>query len=322
MIASLHSGDFGIARNPSRPTGSSHSLRLAVIVMVLTALAVGNVGDAVPTSRAVATASENPFADLGLLEVAVTITNEAFANIPARLAAGRYVLSVTNAFHDSEEETSGAALLRLPDDVGANEFIASVRDDEGAWPPDWYYSTSMAGGAYATLEATAYAVIDLTAGNWILWSEAPGAPQAPVPIAVSGEFPANPPAPIADTTVELSEFDFAFSAPFKVGQQIIEVVNSGKQPHFLFIGGVPDGTTVADAQTAFEAFWDPESAPAEFSFAESPELLGTGDQSAGTTAWYAVDLPAGAVVVACFVTDPGTGEPHALLGMTEIVTIG
>jgi hypothetical protein len=267
-------------------------------------------------------ASANPFADLSLPEIAVTITNDAFANVPDRLAAGRYVLSVTNAFHDSAEETSGAALLRLPDDVGVNEFIASVQDDEGAWPPDWYYAASLAGGAYANQGATAFAVIDLTAGNWILWSEAPGAPQAPVPISVTGEFPANPPAPVADATVVLSEFDFAFRAPFKVGHQIIEVVNSGEQPHFLFIGGVPDGTTVADAQTAFEAFWDPESEPAAFSFAETPELLGTGDQSAGATAWYAVDLPAGTVVVACFVTDPETGEPHAMLGMTEIVTIG
>jgi hypothetical protein len=156
----------------------------------------------------------------------------------------------------------------------------------------------------------------------MLWSEEPGAPQAPVPITVTGEFPANPPAPVADATVELSEFDIAFSAPFRVGQQIIKVVNSGEQPHFLFIGGVPEGTTVPDAQAAFDAFSDPESAPAAFSFAESPELLGTGDQSASTTAWYAIDLPAGTVVAACFLTDPETGEPHAMLGMTEIVTIG
>ncbi len=322
MIALLHSEDFWMARIPSRPSAFSHWLRLAVVVVVVTALAVGSSGRAGATPRAAATASANPFADLSLPEIAVTITNDAFENVPDRLAAGRYVLSVTNAFHDSAEETSGAALLRLPDDVGADEFIASVRNDEGTWPPDWYYATSLAGGAYATLEATAYAVIDLTSGNWMLWSEAPGSPQAPVPISVTGEFPANPPSPVADVTVVLSEFAFAFSTPFKVGQQIIEVVNSGEQPHFLFIGGVPNGTTVANAQTAFEAFWDPESEPAAFSFAETPELLGTGDQSASTTAWYAIDLPAGTVVVACFVTDPGTGEPHAMLGMTEIAEIG
>jgi hypothetical protein len=322
MIASLRSEDFGIARTPSRPPASSYWLRLAVVAMIVAAVAIGSFGLAGATSRTVASASGNPFADLSLPEIAVTITNQEFADVPARLTAGRYVLSVTNAFHDSTEETSGAALLQLPDDISASEFIASVRDDEGAWPPDWYYATPLAGGAYAVLGATAYAVIDLTAGDWILWSEAPGAPQAPVPITVTGEFPANPPAPIADATVELSEFAFAFSAPFKVGQQIIEVVNSGEQPHFLFIGGVPDGATVAEAQAAFEAFWDPDSAPpSAFSFAETPELLGVGDQSAGTTTWHAVDLPPGTALFACFVIDPESGEPHAMLGMTEIVVI-
>lgn len=266
--------------------------------------------------------SSNPFADLGLTEMAVTVTNDAFEGVPATLPSGRYVLSVTNAYDDVPDDTAGAALLRLPDGIDAADFIALAAEDAGAWPADWYYETTLAGGAYAALGETAYAVIDLSAGEWMLWSEAPGSPQEPVPITVTGTPPPDPPTPIADIAVELSDFEIAFSAPLRGGQQTIEVDNTGRQPHFLFIGGVPDGTTVADAQAAFAAYWDPESAPsAPFSFAESPELVGTGDQSAGTSAWYAVDLPAGALVVACFVTDPATGEPHAVLGMTVVLGI-
>ena len=122
---------------------------------------------------------------------------------------------------------------------------------------------------------------------------------------------------------ELSDFEVAFSAPLRAGPQVIEIVNTGRQPHFLFFGGVPDGTTVAEAQAAFEAFWDPESAPPPpFSFADTPEYFSTGDQSPGATAWYAVEIPEGTVVVACFLTDPETGQAHAMLGMTEIFHLG
>jgi hypothetical protein len=286
-------------------------------------LGTGSLGLTSASNHDATAASGNPFEELGLPEIAVTITNDASEGAPASLTAGRYVLSVTNDFQASTEGTEGAALLQLQDGISAQAFITSVRDEESDWPADWYYGTVLAGGAYATLGTTAYAVIDLHAGAWVLWSEVPGSPQAPVPITVTGESPQNVPAPIADAIIEMTDFDFAFSAPLAAGPQIIEVVNSGSQPHFMFIGGVPDGTTVAEAQAAFDAYWNRESASAApFSFAESPELFGTGDQSAGVTAWYAVDLPPGTAVIACFLTDPESGLSHDMLGMTEIVEIG
>ena len=325
-MASKGSATPGIGVVSSRPKLPPRLAMYARAVAVLAFLVPVIGGSMITTEaehRATATASAQPFADLELPRIAVTITNDAFEGVPASLPAGRYLLSVTNAFHASTEETAGAVFLRLPDDLGANEFIASVHEAGGDWPADWYYATALAGGPYANRGATAYAVIDLTAGEWVLWGEAPGAPQRPVPVTVTGTPPADLPAPTADITVELTEFDIDFDASLRPGHQVIEVVNAGERPHFLFIGGVADGTTVAEAQAAFEAFWNPETAPpAAFSFADSPELLGTGDQSPGTTAWYGVDLPAGTVVVACFVTDPETGQPHAMLGMTEIVEIG
>lgn len=297
--------------------------RAPIVLMLLLTLVVGCFGTVGAQDTVTGNADVHPFANLGLPEIVVTVTDNAIDGVPAELSAGRYVLAVTNDFVESPEETAGAAFLRLPDDISAGEFLADVRDAEaGVWPRDWYYSTTLAGGPYALPGETAYAVIDLTAGEWLLWTEAPEAPQAPVLVTVTGEALSDSPVPAADTTIELSDFAFDFGGELNAGVQIIEVVNSGTQPHFVFIGGVPDGTTVDDALAAFEAYWDPETAPtSEFSFAETPELLGTGDQSAGTTAWYAIDLPAGTVVVACFVTDPETGLPHAMLGMTTIEVI-
>jgi hypothetical protein len=325
MIAAMSSGAFRFASARFRAVrGARFSRRLGPVshLVVIAIIAFGIPLPSHPNGFATA-ATTNPFADLGLPEIAVTITNRAFEGAPKNVPAGRYVLAVTNAYQESTDETDGAALLRLPDVVEAEEFITSVQDEESDWPADWYYETTLAGGAYAALESTAYAVVDLTAGDWILWSEVPGSPQPPVRITVTGEFPVDPVKPAADVTVVLSDFDIAFQSPLGAGPRIMEIVNAGEQPHFLFFGGVSEGTTAEEAQAAIDAYWDPESAPAApFSFAETPELFATGDQSAGTTAWYAIDFPSGTVVATCFVSDPATGLSHDMLGMTEIVEIG
>ena len=70
-----------------------------------------------------ASGSGNPFADLGLPEIAVTITETAFEGVPAELAAGRYVLTVTNALEAGAgplgPESSGVNFLRLTDELTA-----------------------------------------------------------------------------------------------------------------------------------------------------------------------------------------------------------
>lgn len=284
------------------------------------------------------------FADLGLPEIAVTITESAYEGVPAELAAGRYVLTVTNALAPEEgpfgPESAGAAFLQLPEDMTAEDFIAEagppaatpeaadaaaspIGEDEGdMMPPPWYYETTLAGGPYAMPGETRSAVIELTAGEWILWAEYPGAPQAPVPVTVTGEAPADQPVPAADVIVEMDEYSFAFSPDLTVGSQVFEVANVGEQPHFIGMGRVPEGTTVDDVMGLFAMFEDPMATPVGgLAFEDIEIVLDTADQSAGVTAWYPADITPGTYLLVCFVPDPESGIPHAMLGMTQIVEV-
>ena len=299
-----------------------------------------------PATTFAAQDEENPFADLGLPELAITITEDTYEGVPAELEAGRHVLAVTN---DTEEESWGAVFLAVPDGMTTDELLgmlaAAAETPEGtpaAAPPEaspgaeeagegdglppWYYETTIAGGPYAEPG------VELTAGEWILWGEDPGAPQAAVPVTITGEPPTDQPTPTADVRVEMSDHAFVFDPAPTAGPLVIELANVGEQPHFIGMAAVPDGTTVDEVLAFFETFEGPdEAATPAADTAATPagglseesfvEAFGTGDQSAGVTAWYAVDLEAGTYVAVCFIPDSETGLPHALLGMTQIVVV-
>ena len=73
------------------------SARLFALLLLLAALAA--------PLRTSAQDTANPFADLGLPEIAITVTDTAFDGAPSELEAGRYVLSVANS--SSSEDDAG-----------------------------------------------------------------------------------------------------------------------------------------------------------------------------------------------------------------------
>jgi len=45
------------------------------------------------------------------------------------------------------------------------------------------------------------------------------------------------------------------------------------------------------------------------------------EQSEGVAAWHSVSLEAGSYGVICWITDPETGMPHAMLGMHNVFVV-
>src|SRR5919112_4541351 len=138
----------------------------ALLVVLLTLL--GSVAPAFAQEGTRTTDGGTAFADLGLPEIAVTMTDTAYEGVPSELAAGRYVLSITNALTTlGPGESAGANFLLLPEEVTAEAFITEVGsppatpetadaaaspmaegEEEFMLPPPWYYETTMAGGPY------------------------------------------------------------------------------------------------------------------------------------------------------------------------------
>lgn len=322
------------------PVRTFRHMLIAVLLGLSLVIPASGVG-AQSTPEAGAT---NPFADLGLPQIDITMTDDAFEGVPPELDAGRYVVALT--VETTDEFGGGGTFMMLPEGMTADDFLeltapsatpmmmdeagmeaSPAAGEEDMGPPDWYYQTTMAGGPYAHPGETNYAVVDLTAGEWVWWAEYPGAPQPPQPITVSGEMPADLPEPTASVTIDMSEFTFVFSIPLTSGSHVLAVPNIGEQPHFLSIVGVPEGTTVEDLMDLVEreeaAFLGtPVATPVDgLVFEDIEDVFSTGDQSAGVTAWYEIELESGTYAAACFVTDPETGMPHVMLGMLEVFTI-
>lgn len=321
-------------------------LRSFALMVALAALLGGGLVPVLAQDAAPASARGNPFADLALPEIAVTITETAFEGVPAELAAGRYVLTVTNALEAGAgplgPASSGVNFLRFTEELTAEAFEAFIAQvaapdatpqaadvaatpaaaDEGALaPPPWLYEVALPGGPYALPGETASAVIDLTVGEWVLWSEFPGSPQAPVQVTVTGDAPADVPAVNADIQIKLVEYAFVVPTPLSAGSQVIEIANVGQEPHFFTMVRVPEGTAADDALAAVIDRYGGPAAAGGLRAEDLPIAFVHGTQSAGVTAWYAADLAPGAYVAFCFVPDPVNGIPHVMLGMTQIVEV-
>jgi hypothetical protein len=108
--------------------------------------------------------------------------------------------------------------------------------------------------------------------------------------------------------------DFMFDGPDTVpaGQVTYRVVNSGPQPHELNILRLAPGATPVDVLT-----WQPDQGtPPPFE-----AVGGMNGLSQGESDYMTLDLEPGTYVAICNIPDPGTGLPHARLGMIRQFTV-
>ncbi len=170
---------------------------LAAIVLLLALTLSGFTASIVAAQEATPTAGkDNLFADtMGLPELAITATTDAFEGVPAETAAGRYVVTLTAA--PDVEFGAGVEFLMLPEDVTFDDFTALFAGPPaelagaaegtpageavaspvagGGEPgvPEWYYQTYLAGGVAADAGFTSQVILDLRPGTYVTWAGDP-----------------------------------------------------------------------------------------------------------------------------------------------------
>lgn len=308
--------------------------------------AAGAVLLALPASRALASATPTPddLGSPGYPALDVTITDTGFDGLPASLTGGRYLLQATNKIvKDGGNGGAVAFLSPTPAGLTADGFLqllaANAGPPPGATPvgggtptagdqgggnqqiPLVVYQMHFAGGVNTLAGATAEAVIDLTAGEWIVWGDDPTAPQKPVVLKVTGDAPEAAPEPAADLTATLVDFGITVEGNLTAGKHMLKVQHHGAQPHFLVIQKGPDTLTKEQAVAAIMA--DPSATPAPGALSEKDfqQVFYSPTQSIGTVTYQHIELAAGTYLAACFFPTAGTGVPHAFNGMIDVFKV-
>jgi hypothetical protein len=253
---------------------------------------------------------------LGFPELSITVRPDGVI-IPEELVAGRYLVTVENELGQG----TAISFVRPPAGYSLAEAQAALADPDAA--ADWLYGATFVGGPHAPAGGRGQGIIDLTPGEWLIWS----GEQGPVPLPTltvrqvpAGETPADPD---ADVTLEVREYAFAGLAPgVAAGPQLWRITNRGEQPHLMDLLRGP-GPVTFEQIMALLAVPDGATPPAGVPPAEEfTQVAGFGTTSPGQTTWIVVpDLTPGTYVALCFVPDREYGAPHAAMGMVEVFTV-
>ena len=304
---------------------------LAAIVMLLGLTLSGVTASLTAAQEATPAAGKDRLLTdtMGLPELAITATAEAYEGVPAETAAGRYVVTLTSAM--GPDASAGVEFFMLPEEVSFDDFLALSTESMEGPPPEWYYQTYHAGGLATDPESTSQGIFDLRPGTYVVWSAGDTeSMQTPVEMTVTGEAatPAAEEEPSAGATVTMFEYGFTLEGQLLPGPQLLKVANVGAQPHFMILVQPNEPVTkeqvsmlleaeMAGTPTADAAAAAGLSNPDEWAFSEY-----AGTISMGATEWIATDLDPGTYVLVCFVPDIESGMPHAFLGMVGVVTVG
>ncbi len=117
-----------------------------------------------------------------------------------------------------------------------------------------------------------------------------------------------------DYVVKTVDHAFALPPDIEAGRHLWRIENLGHQDHLTFIYELLPGKTLQDVL----AFLQGEGASP---LVNERKAVGVHALSAGLSNDVWLELKAGDYVAICFITDPETGLPHAMLGMTQTFTV-
>lgn len=275
--------------------------------------------------NATAAAGDSPFASLGLKSLDLSVSEKGVTGLPETLEAGRYALHLEPAGMLQNGTPPGVFFAMLPDGVTMDDLMAMASatpsgGGENSGPPPWYYTTTLPGGVSAAPNQAGDAVIDLTAGNW--FASGPGLSTMPVGFTVTGDLAKDLPAPKANATITFHDYTIDLTdGALTAGMNVVQLVNDGKMPHFLSLEKAPDGLTLDQLGAGLKASMTGTPVAGGITESDLTPVFNAIDQSAGTTQWFTLQLEAGTYTAMCWVSEPTTGVPHALMGMYNIFTV-
>ncbi|GAB4582081.1 MAG: hypothetical protein Fur0022_48340 [Anaerolineales bacterium] len=244
-----------------------------------------------------------------IAEVAFTASDSAFSG-PAEIAGGWVKLTLTN----EGQEPHHIQLVKLFEGKTADDLKTALAADPENFPT---WSQPYGGPNAPDPGGVTSAIVYLDAGTYALIDVIPNAEGVfhfmtglvttltvtePKDI-ISGE-------PLADITINLTEFTFLVSGELTPGEHIIRFNNAGKQVHEAVLVKLNEGVT-ADAYL--------NTPPGEI-----PPAISIGGITGiipGDGNYIPVTLEAGEYALFCFFPDPGTHAPHFVQGMVLQFTV-
>jgi hypothetical protein len=260
-------------------------------------------------------------AGLGLPELTVTLTEAGFQVSPSETASSWTLVTFTNTLPESNDD--GPDFMLIPAGQTIDDILNLAATPTAGPPPVWAYETTFAGGPFVGAGKTAQAVVNLTVGDWMVWSA--GEPQyAATLLTVTAPGSASP-APLsltADVEVTLQEYAFVgLDKPVPAGQRVWKVTNGGAQPHIMILGKLPDGSTTEQLLASLMAMMTGTPIADTIDLTNTPTVGGCSTLSVGQTLYLPLDLAAGTYAAVCFFPDQQTGAPHVLMGMATAFTV-
>lgn len=120
------------------------------------------------------------------------------------------------------------------------------------------------------------------------------------------------PAPTANVTMTLFDYNFRLSNPIRAGTRTIRVRNAGKQHHEVQLVQLAPGKTVKDV---LDWLGKPEGPP------PGKAIGGVAGMEAGMTEYFTANFAPGRYGLICFLPDAKDGKPHLAHGMVKAITV-
>lgn len=237
---------------------------------------------------------------------------------PLAVAAGVTRLTIDNqgqAPHD-------ISVVKLGEDRALEDFMGLMQQLAGGEEvaiPDWviFY-----GGAYADPGQVSSYVVDLTPGEYVVYSfgmDEQGVPDVAKgmvqPLRVTAEEASTAQLPDYDRTLEFVDFSFVIDGELVAGENQVRAINNGAEPHEMIFFRLNEGASVSDLMAFMQG--EGPGGPPPF-----VPVGGIAPITAGVETYTTLHLEPGNYAVICFLpSGMNEGMPHFMLGMIQELVV-